>query len=318
MGRDVDLATAGQWLNYHHLLYFWTTAKEGSMTAAARKLRVTQPTVSGQIRELEERCGGPLLDRRGRETRLTSLGEVVFSYADEIFNIGKELVAHLERPEVDRPVRLVVGVVDAMPKLVAYELLRPALQLQESVYLEVVQGSFDRLLASLSVHSVDVVLSDAPISPHFHVRAYNHPLGESEMAIYASKALAETYEGEFPHALDGKPFLIPARQTMLRRSLEYWFDREGISPRLVAEFDDSALLKAFAADGLGAFAAPSLVAEDLRHAYGVVEVGRCEGVRERYYAISVERRIKHPAVDAIARSAGATLDRPRGKQRTAR
>lgn len=279
------------------------------MSAAARKLNVTQPTVSGQVRELEERCGGKLLVRKGNHLEMTALGERVFAYADEIFNIGRELMASLAQPDQARPVQLVAGVVDAVPKLVAYELLKPALALSEPIYLQVTQGPLDHLLGSLSVHTVDVVLSDTPISPHFHVRAFNHLLGESDVGIFAAPAAADGLREGFPRSLTDYPCLLPAKRTMLRRSMEYWFEEVGARPRFVAEFDDSALLKAFAHGGLGAFAAPLVIQKDLASAYGVSLVGRCDGVSERYYAISVERRIQHPAVAAIARSAGAMLRR---------
>lgn len=298
-----------QWLNYHHLLYFWMAAKEGGMSAAARKLRVTQPTVSGQIRELEQQCGGKLLVRKGNEQHLTPLGQHVFSYADEIFNLGRELVASLEDRDVHKPVQIVVGVVDAIPKLVSYELLKPALTLPESVFLRVTQGPLERLLASLSVHRVDLVLSDAPIAPHLHVRAFNHALGEAKIGLFAVTELARTLRDDFPASLTDQPFLLPAKPTMLRRSLEWWFEQIGVAPRFVGEFDDSALLKAFAHGGLGVFAAPLIIEEDLASMYGFELVGECEGVTERYYAISVERRIAHPGVAAIAKAAGHLLER---------
>ncbi len=297
-----------KWLNYHHLLYFWTAARERGMSAAARTLHVTQPTVSGQVRELEQRLGGKLLVRTGNELQMTRLGERVFAYADEIFNLGRQLLESVEQPDRGESVPLAVGVVDAMPKLVAYELLEPALSLPEPIYLRVTEGPLDQLLGSLSTHKLDLVLSDAPISPHFHVRAFNHSLGESKVSIFAIPRLAEALREGFPGSLHGQPFLLPANGTMLRRSLEYWFEQVGVRPCFVAEFDDSALLKAFAHGGLGAFSAPTTIAKDLRQTYGVEPVGSCDGVTERYYAISVERRIKHPAVAAIARSAGAFLE----------
>lgn len=297
------------WLNYHHLLYFWTAATEKGMSAAARKLGVTQPTVSGQVRELEDRCGGKLLERRGNELHLTALGERVFAYADEIFHLGRELMSAVEQPDEDRPARFAVGVVEALPKLVAYELLMPALSLAEPVTIHVSQGPLDRLLGSLSIHSIDLVLSDTPISPHFHVRAFNHPLGESDVGIFATPVIAARLKDEFPSSLEDEPFLLPAPRTMLRRSLEYWFEQTNLRPRFVAEFDDSALLKAFAHGGLGMFAAPVAIRRDLADAYGFELVGSCEGVQERFYAISVERRIQHPAVAAISRSASAMLRR---------
>lgn len=298
-------------LNYHHLLYFWTAAKEGSMSAAARRLHVTQPTVSGQIRELEERCGGPLLLRRRTGLRLTPLGQQVFGYAEDIFALGQELVATLEGEDPTKPARLVVGVVDALPKLVAYELLRPALRLGEPVYLEVRQAPLSRLLGELSVHAIDVVISDAPIAPHYHVRAYNHPLGDSDVGVFLQGPEVAEVSKDFPKSMDGRPFLLPGAHTMLRRSIEHWFDQAGVRPNYVAEFDDSGLLKAFAHEGLGAFAAPIAIESDLRSTYDAHCVGVCDGVSERYYAISVERRIQHHAVRAIAQSAGSLLRRSR-------
>lgn len=295
------------WLNYNHLMYFWMTAREGSMSAAARQLHVTQPTVSGQVRELEDACGGKLLSRKGNRLELTALGHRVFGYADDIFGLGQELMASVHRPDREQPARLVVGVVDAMPKLVAHELLRPALGLPNPIYLEVRAGPLDRLLGNLSVHTVDLVLSDAPISPHFHVRAFNHPLGESPVEIFAAEPLASALRDGFPESLTDQPFLLPSRGTMLRRSLEHWFQANDIAPRFVAELDDSALLKAFAHDGLGAFAAPYFVDHDLAERYEVVSVGRASSLTERYYAISVERKIRHPAVAAITESASKVL-----------
>ncbi len=304
-------APAPHWLNYHHLLYFWTAAKQGSISAAARHLRLTQPTVSGQIRELEARCGGDLLIRGRRGLWLTPLGQRVFSYAEDIFTLGEELAATLHSDDPTRPTKLVAGIVDALPKLVAYELLQPALSVPDPPYLEVRQASLARLLGDLSVHSVDVVISDAPIAPHYNVRAYDHPLGESAVGIFVPDADANALRKKFPASLQDRPFLLPAKNTMMRRSVEHWFGRHQVSPRFVAEFDDSALLKAFAHSGLGAFAAPMVAESDLRTAYQVEPIGVCDGVFERYYAISVERRIQHPSVLAIARSASALLGRGR-------
>jgi LysR family transcriptional activator of nhaA len=295
------------WLNYHHLLYFWTTAREGSMSAAARKLQVTQPTVSGQIRELEERFGGPLFERRGNGLQLTALGQQAYGYADEIFTLGEDLVAAIDG-RADRQVRrFTVGVVDAVPKLVVRLLLRPVLALADPVLLSVRQGSFERLLGELSTHSIDMVLSDAPISPHLHVRAYNHVLGSSPVGLFAAEPLARRLRDGFPTSLNGAPMVVPTAPGVLRRALDYWLEQHELAPRVVAELEDSALVKLFAQAGEGAVISSLVVESELRELYGLERVGVCEGLDEHFYAINVERRIQHPAVAAVVSAAAKSL-----------
>jgi LysR family transcriptional regulator, transcriptional activator of nhaA len=291
------------WLNYHHLLYFWTTACEGTMSGAARKLRVTQPTVSGQIRELEERLGGALFERRGNALELTALGQQVFGYADEIFTLGEELMASIDGQTGRKVRRFAVGVVDPLPKLVVMQLLRPVLALPEPVQLAVRQGNLDTLLGELSTHALDMVLSDAPISPHLHVRAYNHVLGASPIGVFAIEPLAKRLRDGFPASLHDAPLIVPTTPGMLRRSLDYWLEQQRLAPRLVAEVEDSALLKAFARAGDGAVISPLVIEPQLRELYGLHRVGVCDGLDEHYYAISVERRIQHPAVAAVVAAA---------------
>lgn len=295
------------WLNYHHLLYFWTTAREGTMSGAARKLRVTQPTVSGQIRELEERLGGPLFERRGNALELTALGQQVFGYADEIFTLGEELIASIDGQAGRKVRRFTVGVVDSLPKLVVLQLLRPVLALPEPVQLAVRQGNLDTLLGELSTHALDMVLADAPISPHLHVRAYNHVLGASPIGVFAVEALAQRLRDGFPASLHGAPMVLPITPGMLRRALDYWLEQRRLVPRVVAEVEDSALLKGFAREGDGAVIAPLAIEPQLRELYGLHRVGLCEGLDEHYYAISVERRIQHPAVAAVVAAAGSIM-----------
>jgi len=291
------------WLNYHHLLYFWMVAKEGSLVKAAEKLRLSHPTISGQVKLLEEDLGEQLFDRSRRRLELTEAGRVAYRYADEIFSLGQEFVEVLKGQVTGRRIPLTVGVADALPKLVAKALIDPALESGESFVLRCLEDSHERLLAELALHNLDVVLSDAPVPPGSAIRAYNHVLGECGVTVFARHELAQTLRNEFPQSLTGAPFLAPVQGTSLRRSLDGWLSREDLHPDICGEFADSALLKVFAASGMGAFAAPSVVESQIAEQYGVEVVGRVEGVRERFYAISVERRIRHPAVVSICESA---------------
>lgn len=296
------------WLNYHHLQYFWTVAREGSVTRAAAALHLSQPTVSGQVRALERALKAKLFDKRGRGLVLTDAGRAVFRYADDIFALGRELVDAVSgRTAVGQPVRLRVGVVDAVPKAVAHLLLRPALRLPEPVRVECVEGKLDRLAADLAVHELDVVLSDAPLPDGFRAKVYTHLLGQSGVAVAGVARLARDYRAGFPACLDRAPFLLPLGGTALRRSLDGWFAAHGVRPVVRGEFEDSALLKAFARAGEGLVAVPTAVASDLRRHDGLRRVGRVDGVRERFYAISAERKLTHPAVVAICEQARRKL-----------
>lgn len=296
-----------EWLNYHHLFYFWVVAREGTITRASEELYLTQPTISAQIRALEKALGEKLFTRSGRNLVLTEVGRVVFRYADEIFSLGRELTDTLKGQPRGRPVRFVVGIADALPKLIAYQLLKPALALAEPIRVVCREDKPDRLLAELSVHALDLVLADAPIGPTVKIRAFNHLLGECGITIFAAASVAAVYRRGFPRSLNGAPFLLPTDNTMLRRSLEQWFEAEGIRPHEVGEFEDSALLKVFGQAGAGLFAAPSVIEAEVRRQYGVQILGRIESVRERFYAISVERKLKHPAVVAISEAARQKL-----------
>jgi LysR family transcriptional activator of nhaA len=296
-----------EWLNYHHLLYFWTVAREGSVARASAQLRLAQPTISGQIRVLEGSLGEKLFARSGRHLVLTDVGRVVYRYADEIFTLGRELMDTLKDRPTGRPVRLVVGVADALSKLIAYRLLKPALELPERVHVICREDRSDRLVAELSVHGLDLVLSDAPISPAVRVRAFNHLLGECGVSFFGRPKTARSLARHFPRSLDGTPFLLPTENTTLRRSLDQWFDVQGIRVQVAAEFEDSALMKVFGEAGTGVFAAPRVIEEEVERQYGVRVFGRTEDVRERFYAISVERRIKHPAIVAISEAARTRL-----------
>ena len=291
------------WLNYHHLLYFYTVAKEGSVSRAAKVLRLAQPTLSGQIRKLEEAFDEKLFARSGRNLVLTEMGQLVFRYAEEIFTIGRELTDTLRGRPSNRPSRLVVGVADVVPKLITARLLEIALALPEPVQIACLEGKSEQLLADLAVHRFDLVITDAPLPPHLNVKAYNHPLGETPVMFFGTRALADRHRRRFPRSLDGAPMLLPTPNTQVRHALDKWFQEHDVHPRVVAEFEDSALLKVFGQQGHGIFPAAAVLEDEVRRQYGVRTIGCADGVTERFFAISVERRIKHPAVAAITEAA---------------
>lgn len=292
-----------EWLNYHHLLYFWTVVREGGVSRAAEKLRLAQPTVSAQVKLLEDTLGQTLFDRQGRRLVLTDTGRVVYRYADEIFGIGRELLETLKGRAPGRPLHLTVGVANAVPKLIVHRLLMPALSGEEDVRLECREDRTETLLAELATHELDVVISDVPPPPHIRVKVFSHLLGESGTTFFAAGPLAGKLRRRFPQSLNDQPLLLPAPSTALRRALDQWFETEDLHPRVVGQFDDSALMKAFAQGGAGVFPAPSVIASEVVRQYRVQAVGQATGVHERYYAISVERRLKHPAVLALTKAA---------------
>jgi LysR family transcriptional activator of nhaA len=292
-----------EWLNYHHLRYFWAAAREGSVTRASEKLNISQPTVSAQIRELEDALGEKLFARTGRSLVLTDMGRLVYRYADEIFSLGRELLESVRDRPTGRPVKLAVGIANSVPKLIAYRLLHPAFKLPEAVQLECLEDSPERLIGELAVHGLDLVISDAPVGANIKVRAYNHLLGECGVSVFGSEALAAAHKGPFPRSLDGAPWLLPSGDASLRRSLDQWFDGEGLRVRVAGEFADSALMKVFGEAGEGFFVGPTVIAKEIAKQYKVCVLGEMLGLKERFYAITVERRIKHPAVAAISEAA---------------
>jgi LysR family transcriptional regulator, transcriptional activator of nhaA len=296
-----------EWLNYHHLLYFWTVAKEGSIARACEKLRLAQPTISGQLRLLEETLGEKLFVKQGRGLAMTEVGQVVYRYADDIFGLGRELQDVLKGRPRGRPLRLLAGVSDLIPKLIAYRVLRPALEMAEPVQIICDEGPLEHLLAELAEHRMDVVLSDAPIPPTVAVKAYNHLLGTSTASIFAAPQLAARYRKNFPACLDGAPFLLPMHESSLRRPLEQWFDAENIRPAVIGEFKDRALMTTFGQAGVGVFSAPTAIEKEIRDQYRVVSIGRIDSIVERFYAISAERKLKHPAVVKISEAAREKL-----------
>jgi LysR family transcriptional activator of nhaA len=297
------------WLNYHHLHYFWVVAREGTIARACDQLHLTQPAISKQLRQLEHSLGEKLFKRVGRNLVLTDTGHEVFRYAEDIFSLGQELTEALKGKPTKRPLRLLVGVADVLPKTITYRLLEPALHLPEPVQLNCDSRGLVELLTELARHRLDLVLSDSPMGPEVNIRAYNHLLGECGVSILGSSSLARKFRRGFPQSLDGAPFLLPTYKSMLRRSLDQWFDLQSIQPELRGEFDDSALMKVFGQAGLGLLPVPSVVEKEACQQYRIRVIGRLDAVRERYYAISVERRLRHPAVKAITEAAHDILFR---------
>jgi len=295
------------WLNYHHLLYFWTVAQEGSLTKGSEKLHLTPQTVSTQIRTLEEALGEKLFDRSGRQLSLTETGQLVYRYADEIFALGRELTDTLRGRPAYRSLKLLVGVADVLPKLVAYKLIQPTLGGEDNARIRCEENTSEQLLAKLAIHELDVVLSDSPVPSTSGVRAFNHLLGECGVTFMAAGKIASRLRKGFPRSLDNAPFLLPLEGTTLRHSLERWFDNLRIRPDVVGEFADNALLKVFGEAGTGVFAVPAVVADDVRRQYSVRKLGDAPEIVERWYAISMERKIHHPAVAAICQAARSGL-----------
>ncbi len=294
-------------LNYHHLLYFWTVAREGSVAAATRKLNLAQPTISMQLAKLQRSLGCQLFERVGRGLVLTEMGQTVFRYADEIFDLGRELQSVVGGRKPGWPLRLAVGVPDALPKLVTYRLLQPAFKLPEPVQLECFEAKFEKLLTDLAANRFDMLLTDAPLGVGARVRAFSHPLGECGIVFCGAKALAGQFRRKFPHSLADAPLLLPSEHTDLRRSLDHWFDEQGIRPNVVGQFDDSALMKEFGLGGLGLFPVPQVVFAEVKRQYRVEVVGALDSVRSRFFAITSVRRLKHPAVIAICEAARREL-----------
>jgi LysR family transcriptional regulator, transcriptional activator of nhaA len=286
-------------LNYRHLYYFWVVAKEGSLTRAAERLDVAVQTISAQLGLLEQYLGKALLAPQGRRLVLTEAGRIALGYADQIFLLGEQMQDVLTDTETNNTMRLTVGLSDSLPKLIASRLLDAALQLSQRVKLICYEDDFESLLGNLSVHKLDVVLTDRPVPSGTTLRVFSHLLGESEISLFAVPALAELYRTDFPKSIHGAPVLLPTRGNAIRGRLDHWFETKDVRPNVMGEFDDNALLNTFGRNGVGLFPAPSALEKDVHEQFGAVKVGQLDGVREQFYAISNERRIKHPAVEAI-------------------
>ena len=290
-------------LNFKHLHYFLAVAKAGAINRAAEKLHLTPQTLSGQLTQFEQRLGVTLFRRTGRRLELTETGRLALSYAEELFQVGAELEEVLRGGHEERAFPFRVGIADVVPKSIAYQLLAPALALPEAVHLVCREDRLDRLLAELAIHRLDMVLADRPIPPGMDVKGYSHRLGECGIAFFAAPTLAANLATGFPDCLDSAPLLIPGEDSALRAPLTRWLDRKQIRPRIVGEFDDSALMKAFGKAGAGIFPAPIATSEEVENQYGVVRLGETHELRERFFAISVERKISHPAVRAVSEGA---------------
>jgi len=293
-----------EWLNYHHLLYFWAVARYGSVVRASRELRLAQPTISGQVRRLEEVIGAKLFERVGRRLVLTSTGRTVFRYADEIFAIGQDLMGTLKGRGSTRPLRLTVGVSDALPKALVQKLLEPAFHIDKPIYLVCREDRVvEDFMTELAGQELDLVLADRPIGPGTRAHAYNHLLGECGTTFLADAKLSKRLRKGFPRSLEDAPCLLPSAHATIRRTLDHWFESNRLRPRLVAEFDDSALMYAFGEQGQGFFPAPTIFEAEFRRRYNVQVAGRVKTARQQFYAISVDQRLHHPAVAAIVKAA---------------
>ena len=295
-------------LNYKHLQYFWAVAKAGSITLASERLHLTPQTISGQLSLFEDVLGETLFTRTGRRLKLTERGKLVLSYADEIFSLGQELEDTLRQKPMDRPLQFRVGVCDAVSKTIAYRLIEPAQRSADQILIICREGNVNHLLAELALHKLDIVIADSPMSPTINVKAFNHLLGESGLTFFASAALASKLPSKkFPQCLDGAPMLLPGVDVAIRSKLIRWLEHNNIRPRITGEFDDGALMKAFGQAGVGVFTAPSSIAKQVQQQYGVVAIGETREVTEKFYAISIERKLTHPAVIAIREAARIEL-----------
>jgi LysR family transcriptional activator of nhaA len=290
------------WFNYSHLHYFWVVAQEGTIARAAEKLNLSQSTISEQIKTLEETLAETLFEREGRTLVLTEMGKLVFRYAEEIFSLGRELLDAVQDRPTGRPLRFSVGVTDSVPKELAAKFLEPVLAMRPEVHLICLENQPQRLLAELAIHDLDLVISDAPATGGT-IRLFNHLLADSGVTLYAPRRIARGLRRGFPGSLAGAPFLLPHRGSELRRRLDEWLTRHDLHPRIVGEFQDSALLNVFSSAGAGVFASASLVAKQLQMQFGAVALGEIEGMRESYYAIVRDRKIRHAAVGAVLSAA---------------
>lgn len=290
-------------LNFKHLRYFWMVAKTGSIARASTQLHLTPQSISGQLGEFEETLGVELFRRAGRKRELTDAGRSILNHAEQIFSIGDELLEVLHDEKAKKTLSFRVGIADSVSKWVAYRLVEPALRLGEPVRLVCHEGRLTALLADLAIHRLDMIIADRPMPPDLNVRGYSHLLGESALTVFATRRLAGGLPGGFPAALDGAPFLLPGEDIAIRPKMIQWMDANNIRPRIVGEFDDSALMKAFGQAGAGLFAAPTAIADHVCKQYKLVQIGSIDSVIDQLYAITTERRLTHPAIIAISKAA---------------
>jgi LysR family transcriptional activator of nhaA len=292
-----------EWLNYHHLYYFWMAAREGGIGRASRLLNLSQPTVSAQIRTLEEQLGEKLFSRNGGRLELTETGQLAYQYADDIFNLGREFMQTIRGMGASNAESFRVGIADTLPKLMTHRLLAPALDLEPKYRLVCKEDKTERLLSELSIQNLDVALSDAPIGGSMKTKAHNHLLGHSGISFFAAPELASQYSSGFPDSLNKAPFLAPLEGSLLRRSIDYWFEKKELVPNIEAEFQDTALMKIFGMRGAGIFVGPTVLEDEICKDFNVGVVGKTQEISESYYAITLDRKLTHPALVAIAENA---------------
>lgn len=294
-------------VNFKHLHYFWTVAHQGSIAKASQMLNITPQTISGQLSLLEERFGNPLFEKEGRGLKLTTTGQLVLTYADDIFELGNELSNVLRGESLDGPTKLIVSSASGLPKTIVYKIIKPALRLPNPLNLVSLEGPIKAILADLAVHKVDLVLSDTPATTTLHSNVYNHFLGESGLSFFVANNLREQYAGSFPECLHNTPMLLPTRQYEVRKLVDRWLSEKNLTPKIYGEFDDSALMKSFGKAGLGVFFMPSTIEEEVCRDLNVSVIGRTQEVKQRFYAISAARRVNNPAITAIFESAKQSL-----------
>ena len=290
-------------INFKHLHYFWVVAKQGGIMRASENLHITPQTISGQIRLLEKQLGKPLFEKVGRNLEITETGRMVLSYADDIFSLGYELEETVKNTSKDRSQILRVGVADVIPKSIAYRLLEPALNLSEPIRFVCKENSLEALLGELALHKLDIIIADGPIPQRLGVKGYNHPLGECGISFLAAPKLTNTLSRDFPSNLTGAPFLMPSELSLVQAQLLQWLDRQHILPRIIGEFDDSALMKTFGQAGAGVFVVPTAIADEVASQFNVNILGKTDEIREQFFAITTERRLTNPALIAINQAA---------------
>ena len=296
-------------MNYKHLKYFWTVAKEGSIARASERLHITPQTISGQLSLLEESLSVELFVKTGRNIEMTETGRLVLDYADEIFSLGSELEQALKNDSEGRPQQFRVGVADVLPKSIAQRILLPALQMSAPVRMVCKETGLDTLLAELAVHRLDLVIADRPIPPTVSTRGFSHKLGECTVSFFATASLINQFKGPFPECLNGMPILFPSMGNQLRADLDQWFSETRVHPKIVAEFDDSALMKSFGQEGVGVFIAPTVLCSEVEEQYKVKQVGQVDDIKEAFYAITVERRVSNVITSTVIGSANNVLSK---------
>ena len=294
-------------LNYRQLHYFWVVAKTGSIVRACEQLNLTPQTISGQISLLEQTYGIELFQRVGRQLELTEAGRQTLPFVEQMFQLGGELELMLRAQPNEQQILFRVGVADVVPKSIVYRLIAPTMELSEPMRITCREDKLERLLADLAIQRLDLVISDSPMPSHLDIKGYSQKLGECGISFFATAQLATLYGQDFPRSLHGAPLLIPGPETVVRSRLQRWFAEQQIQPRLVGEFDDSALMQAFGQSGSGIFIGPSVIADEVKRQYGVELIGQTDAVTESFYAISVERKVKHPGIVAITEGARREL-----------